>query len=304
MSYDYSVQSWQGVNEFVAVVETGGFSKAARQLEVSTAHVSRSVSSLEKRLAVKLLQRSTRQVNTTAAGQLYFLQCRQLLAALAEANNAVSELNATPRGRIRITAPVYYGEQVIAPLLNEVLREYPDIELDLQLSNHNRDLIAEGFDLAIRLGALASSSLIAKRLGSRSYAIVGSEDYFRRCGKPRTIEQLADHNCLRGISDHWSFADKKEARAHRVTGTWRCNSGLAVSHAAIEGMGIAQLPNYYTAAAIADGRLISVLKKYRPADEGIWAVYPPNHHVSAKLRVVIDYLAEHLDMGLDMGSLS
>lgn len=297
MLYPWTVQSWQGINEFVAVVEFGSFTKAARQLEVSTAHVSRSITALEKRLAVKLLQRSTRQVNTTAAGQLYVLQCRQLLDGLAEANLAVSELNATPRGRIRITAPIYYGEQVIAPLLNEVLREYPEIELDLQLSNHKRDLIAEGFDLAIRLGTLASSSLIAKRLGSRSYAIVGSEDYFHRCGKPRTIEQLADHNCLRGISDHWSFADKKEARAYRVTGTWRCNSGLAVSHAAIEGMGIAQLPNYYTAAAIADGRLISVLKKYRPADEGIWAVYPPNHHVSAKLRVVIDYLAKHLDMG-------
>lgn len=288
------MQSWQGINEFVSVVEFGSFTQAAKQLEVSTAHVSRSVNALEKRLAVKLLHRSTRQVSTTATGQIYYQQCRHLLDGLTEANLAVSHLNTTPRGLIKITAPVYYGERIIAPLLNSVMQNYPEIELDLQLSNHNIDLIAEGFDLAIRLGTLADSSLIAKRIGSRRFDVVASKEYFAQHGQPCTIDELQDHNCLRGISNHWHFGVNKQRKDYRVTGSWRCNSGFAVSQAAIKGFGIAQLPNYYIDTAISDNLLVPVLVPFRPVNDGIWAVYPQNRHLSVKLRVVIDFLADKL----------
>lgn len=288
------MQSWQGIEEFVNVVEKGSFTQAARQLEVSTAHVSRSVNALEKRLAVKLLHRSTRQVNATPTGHQYYQQCRQLLDGLADANRTISQLNARPSGLVKITAPIYYGERIIAPLFSQLLQLYPDIELDLQLSNHNVDLIAEGFDLAIRLGGLADSSLMARRIGSRHYDVVASRQYFSRCGQPHTIEELKAHNCLRGINDHWHFSVEKRAKDYRVSGNWRCNSGIAVTQAAIDGIGIAQLPDYYIDQPIKEGKLIKVLEKYRPGAEGIWAVYPQNRHLSAKLRVIIDFLASEL----------
>lgn len=287
--------NWQGLDEFVAVVEASSFTAAAKQLGVSTAHVSRSIHALEKRLAVKLLNRSTRQVNTTAAGQLYYQQCRQLVDGLFEANRHISQLNTSPSGLIRISAPIYYGEQVIAPLLSQLLVQYPDLELDLQLSNHNVDLIAEGFDLAIRLGDLADSSLMARRISQRCFAVVASKDYFARCGQPYTIDELKQHNCLRGISDHWLFHSAGKTKDYRVNGSLRCNSGLAVARAALDGIGLAQLPDYYIDQSISEGRLIKVLENYRREDEGVWAVYPQNRMLSTKLRLVIDFLAAALE---------
>ncbi|ROS01829.1 LysR family transcriptional regulator [Sinobacterium caligoides] len=288
------MQAWQGIDEFVSVVEQGSFTKAGQQLQVSTAHVSRSINALEKRLAVKLLHRSTRQVSTTATGQIYYQQCRQLLDGLLDANRTVNQLNTTPSGLIKITAPIYYGERIIAPLFNRLLQQYPDIELDLQLSNHNVELISEGFDLAIRLGSLADSSLMARRIGSRHFDVVASKSYFARCGQPHTIDELNQHNCLRGISDHWHFDVDGRRKDLRIHGSWRCNSGLAVARAAMDGIGIAQLPHYYTDNAVEDGRLMRVLEQHRPHSEGIWAVYPQNRHLSTKLRVVIDFLAAEL----------
>ncbi|CAH0992037.1 HTH-type transcriptional regulator DmlR [Sinobacterium norvegicum] len=298
-----AINNWQGLDEFVAVVEAGSFTAAAKQLEVSTAHVSRSIHALEKKLAVKLLHRSTRQVNTTASGQIYYQQCRQLVDGLLEANRTATQLNTTPSGLIRVTAPIYYGEQVIAPLFSQLLSEYPDIELDLQLNNHNVDLIAEGFDLAIRLGELADSSLMARKIASRRFDVVGSPDYFGRHGQPHTIDELAGHNCLRGMSEHWVFqqhsaTQPRQQRHHkdyRVTGNWRCNSGIAVATAAMDGIGLAQLPDYYTEQPVAQGKLIKVLSGYRREDEGIWAVYPQNRHLSTRLRLVIDFLVSALD---------
>ena len=288
------MQPWLGINEYTAVVELGSFTGAAKNLGVSTAHVSRSINALEKRLGVTLLNRSTRQVNPTPTGQTYYRQCRAILDNLLEANQAVSQLNSRPSGVVKITAPVYYGEQIIAPLLTRLLQQYPDIELDLQLSNHNVDLIHEGFDLAVRLGELQDSSLMARRISERHYTVVASTDYCSRFGQPYTVDELVNHNCLRGISDHWHFTADHRRKDYRVQGRWRCNSGLAVTQAAIDGMGVAQLPNYYTDQPIQQGKLMPLLEQHRPPAEGIWAVYPPNRHLSARLRIVIDFLADQL----------
>lgn len=288
------MQEWQGINEFVSVVEKGSFTQAAKHLGVSTAHISRSVNALEQRLAVKLLNRSTRQVSNTPSGLLYYQQCRQLLDGLADANRSISQLNKIPRGLVKITAPIYYGERVVVPVISQIMQQYPDIEVDVQLSDHTLDLISGGFDLAIRLGSLPDSSLMARGIGSRHYHVVASTEYVSRYGLPQSIDELRDHNCLRGISDHWRFCVNKQLKEYRVSGNWRCNSGAAVLQAAMDGLGIAQLPDYYVDLPVSEGKLIRVLENHAPANEGIWAVYPPNRHLSTKLRVIIDFLAAEL----------
>jgi DNA-binding transcriptional LysR family regulator len=288
------MRDWQGISEFVAVAEQGSFTRAAEQLNMSIAQVSRNVSELEQRLAVKLLYRSTRRVNLTEEGRLYLQHCRLLVQGLDEANRTMGNLKATPQGLLKITAPVYFGEKRVAPLLNEFLLSHADIEVDLQLSNSRLDLIQGSFDLAIRLGNLEDSSLIAKRLGARTHYVVGSPTYLARHGVPQTPGDLAQHSLLAGTLDHWRLQVQGKRHAVKPGGRMRCNSGLALLDAACKGLGLAQLPDYYVEASLARGQLRSVLDDYRQPNDGIWALYPQNRHLSAKVRAVVDFLQHKL----------
>ncbi|MGX5914720.1 LysR family transcriptional regulator [Aliidiomarina sp. Khilg15.8] len=288
------MRDWQGISEFVAVAEQGSFTRAAAQLNMSIAQVSRNVSELEQRLTVKLLYRSTRRVNLTEEGRLYLQHCRLLVQGLDEANRTMGDLKANPQGLLKITAPVYFGEQRIAPLLNDFLLTHADIEVDLLLSNSRLDLIQGSFDLAIRLGNLEDSSLIAKRLGARTHYIVGAPAYFARHGVPQTPDALSEHSLLAGTLDHWRLQVEGKQHSVRPGGRVRCNSGLALLDAASKGLGLAQLPGYYVQEKLERGDLCSVLDAYRPADDGIWALYPQNRHLSAKVRAVVDFLQRKL----------
>lgn len=288
------MKQWLGISEFVAVAEKQSFTQAALQLDLSVAQVSRNIAELEQRLATKLLYRSTRKVSLTEEGQLYLQHCRNLVNSLDEANRVMSDLNATPRGLLRITAPVYYGETHIAPRLNDFLLLYPDVELDLQLTNNKLDLIQGSFDLAIRLGHLEDSSFIARRLGNRTQYIVASPNYLARHGIPKTLSDLNQHQCLTGTVDYWRFMDNGKAVQFRPEGNIRCNSGVVMLDAACKGLGLVQLPDYYIMPKLADGSLVSLLEPYRQPDDGIWALYPQNRHLSAKVRVLVDYLASEL----------
>lgn len=290
------MRDWQGVSEFVAVAEQQSFTAAAQKLGLSVAQVSRNVSDLEKRLAVKLLYRSTRRVSLTEEGSLYLQHCRHLVQSLDEANRTMSNLKAVPQGTLKITAPVYFGETRIAPVLHDFLSEYPDIELDLQLTNDKLDLIQGSFDLAIRLGQLHDSSLIARRLGKRTHYLVASPTYLDRWGTPDDISALSQHQCLTGTLEHWRFMQAGKSIQFRPRGRIRCNSGLALMDAALKGLGLAQLPDYYVAERINKGQLIAVMDNYREPDDGIWALYPQNRHLSAKVRRVVDFLQQALSM--------
>ncbi len=160
--------NWEGIAEFVTVAETQSFTLAAKKLGISTAHVSRQVSDLESRLATKLLHRTTRKVSITEAGTIYYQRCRQLLDDLQEAEHAVNDLHSKPTGKLKITAPITFGELIIAPLINNFIARYPELEVELQLSNQKMDLVAEGYDLGIRQGQLEDSSMMAKRLATRT----------------------------------------------------------------------------------------------------------------------------------------
>lgn len=288
------MSNWEGVCEFVAVAETESFTAAAKQLGISTAQVSRQVSALEARLMTKLFHRTTRKVSVTEVGNTYYQHCRQLLDGLDTAERMVTNLHSTPTGKLKITAPVTYGERSIAPLVNDFLVKYPELTIQLHLTNVKVDLIDEGYDLAIRLGKLNDSSMMAKRLSSRTLYVCASPAYLSTYGIPHSISELDRHNCLQGTLDYWHFQEEGKVRNVRIKGSLNCNSGRGLVDAALKGIGIVQLPDYYVVPFIESGELISLLEQNREADEGIWALYPHNRHLSPKVRLFLDYLAQEL----------
>lgn len=289
--------NWEGVSEFVAVAESTSFTTAAKKLNTSVAQVSRRVSALEHRLAIKLLNRTTRKVTLTEAGHVYFEQCRHLVEGLEHAELAITQMQSSPRGLVKVTAPATYGERHLAPLLNEFIQIYPQINLDLILTNQRLDLIDAGIDVAIRLGRLEDSRLMAKRLASRQLYVCASPAYLDAYGQPHTLSELQNHQCLKGSVEHWRFKQDGKEKSIRISGRLKCNSGYALYDAALKGLGLVQLPGYYVENELASGRLIEVLANYRDDQEGIWAVYPENRNLSPKVRLLVDYLAERLDDG-------
>lgn len=286
---------WAGINEFVAVAETQGFTAAARRLDVSVAHISRQVSALEDRLGTRLLHRTTRKVSITAEGQLYYQHCRQLLDGLEDAERAVSELRDHPVGRLKMTAPMSFGERFIAPLVNTFVIAHPEVQVDLQLTNQQLDLVDQGIDLAIRVGLLEDSRLAARRLASRTQVLCASPQYLEKNGTPDALADLLNHNCLLGTLDHWRFTIDGAAGHIRVKGSLRCNSGHALVDAALSHIGVVQLPGYYVDELLKSGQLVEVLAKFKPPTEGVWALYPQNRHLLPKVRAMIDFLVEGLD---------
>ena len=285
---------WDGINEFVCVVETESFTAAAKRLEVSVAHISRQVNQLEDRLGAKLLYRTTRKLRLTEVGEVYYQHARKILDDMQAAERAVMEMEGKPTGKLRITAPVYYGEYFLAPLVNDFLLQYPQLDLELKLTNETVDLVKEGYDLAIRLGTLDSSSLMCRKLARRTQYLCASPTYLATHGTPQTLADLANHRCLGGSLDHWRFLENGKLRNWRVGSAWSCNSGLALKDAALKGLGIVQLPDYYVQEALAQGSLVSLLESHRLPDDGVWVVYPQNRHLSPKVRLLVDFLVAQL----------
>ncbi|SJZ31916.1 LysR substrate-binding domain-containing protein [Photobacterium toruni] len=285
---------WEGVTEFVAVAETESFTAASKRLGISTAQVSRQVSALENRLNTKLFYRTTRKVSLTEEGNVYYQHCRQVLDGLEDAERAISNLRGTPQGLIKLTAPVTYGEKYIMPLVNDFMLQYPEVEVTIDMTNRQVDLVEGSFDLAIRLGRLTSSSMMAKRLTSRTMYVCASPEYLHKFGIPHSLSELRQHNCLIGNYDHWRFQESGKEKSIRVNGTLNCNSGYGLRDAVIKGIGLAQLPDYYIDKDLESGAIVPVLTNYQEPDEGIWALYPHNRHLSPKVRMLVDYLAEQL----------
>ena len=289
---------WDGISEFVYVAEHESFTRAAKELGISTAQVSRQISALEKRLNIKLLYRTTRKVSLTEEGRVFYQHCRGVLDGLDAAEQAVSNLQAKPQGRIKLTAPVTYGEQQLLPLINDFMVQYSDIEVTAFLSNQKIDLIDGGYDLAIRIGKLSDSTMMAKKLSRRTNFVCAAPAYLEKYGTPHALSELSQHNCLLGTRDYWHFiengkkADKEKNL--RVSGTVQYNSGHSLVDAALKGLGIVQLPDYYVQQYLASGELVSLLDNYREPEESIWAIYPHNRHLSPKIRLLVDYLAERL----------
>jgi DNA-binding transcriptional LysR family regulator len=282
---------------FVRVADSGGFSAAARRLNMSTTMVSNHVQALEDRLGVRLLNRTTRKVSLTEIGKAYYDRCTHILADLEQADDIAGALQSTPRGTLRIYTATH-TVPFVAPTVTEFLASYPEVKIDLTMGEREIDMIDEGFDLAIRLTPPTDSSLIIRSLATWQHVLCCSPAYLDKHGAPQQLSELADHNCVRHVlypfGDGWHFLDPKRAPVSvRISGNLVTNSGETLRLAALQGIGIALAAGFLIGDDLQTGRLIRLLPEYRPVEMSINAVYPHRHHLSAKVRSFIDLLVRH-----------
>lgn len=282
---------------FARVVEEGSFSKAAQGLGLSKSAVSKQVGRLEDRLGVRLLNRTTRRLSLTEPGTAFYNGCRQLVADAEAAEDAVSHLASAPRGTLRVNVPMSFGQCHVAPALPEFLRRYPELSVDLQLNDRTVDLIEEGYDMAVRVGQLPDSSLIAKRLAPMRRALVAAPDYLDRRGRPAHPRDLAAHDCLiytyLSSGREWRFQGGDGEIRVPLSGRLEANNGDALCAAARAGAGVALLPTFICSADLLAGRLECILPEWTAEnDAGIHAVFPASRNLSPKVRVFVDFLAE------------
>ncbi len=286
------------IQVFVKVIETGSFRGAARALGVPKSTVSRRLAGLEAHLGLRLLHRTTRKVALTEAGQGYYQQCALAIAALTEAGHALARTQQVPRGLLRISTPPTFGHLFLGDILLDFMREYPEVQAQVDLSDRHVDLISEGFDVAIRGGSLPDSSLVQRPLGESQVRCYASPGYLAARGTPETPHSLAGHECiLYGTSEgagQWTFQEQDEAVKVTVRGRFRANSFSLLRDAALADMGIARLPAFLTTRDEREGRLCAVLDGYRPPPMRLQAVYPTARHLSLKVRVFLDFLVERL----------
>ena len=281
---------------FARVVEEGGFSAAAEKLALSKSAISKQVAKLEDQLGVRLLNRTTRRISLTEAGELFFVRAQEVVAAAEAAEQAATSLQDNPRGTLRLNAPVSFGRRHLGPAIPEFLFDHPDLSIDMTLTDRFVDLVKEGYDMAIRIGNMPDSSLIQRRLCDMRPMVLASPDYLVRRGTPGTPVELTRHSCLcyayLATGDEWRFAGPEGVIRVRVGGQMRANNGDVLMEAAIAGMGIVQLPSFICSDAVRDGRLVPILTDYALPPGAIHAVYPHARHVSTKVRAFVDFLAQ------------
>jgi DNA-binding transcriptional LysR family regulator len=285
------------LESFARVAETGSFSAAARALNLSKSLISRQVSALEAELGARLIARTTRSLTLTEAGRSYYDQVARILTQMEEADLSVSQLQATPRGKLRVSAPVSFSMLRLAPALPEFLALYPEIEIDIVLNDRHVDLLADGFDLAIRIGKLADSSLIARKLCEVKRYVCASPDYLARRGTPKVPADLKRHDCLcysnADSLTEWRFTDQDgRPLTVEVKGRVRANNGDLLRAAALGGLGLLELPDFLVARDIEKGDLVPVLEAYVRQEGALYAVYPHARYLPPKIRVFVDFLAD------------
>lgn len=289
---------FEDMQTFVAVVEAGSFTAAADRLDTAKSAVSRRVSSLEERLGVQLLRRTTRQLNLTDSGRSFYEHSARILADLEEAESAVAQEHGELRGTLRIALPLSFGLRHMGKPIAEFSRLHPRVEFDLDLNDRRVDLVEEGADLALRIGNLSDSSLIARRLFEARTVVCGSKAYFDKHGVPKTPEELRDHHCLvySNLQEPGKWLCRDAAGdTHKVTvkTTMSATSGDFLSEAAIEGLGIVMQPTFIAGEAISRGELVPILTDYQWPVTPAWAAYPPTRHLSFRVRQFIDFLVEY-----------
>lgn len=283
---------------FCAVVDAGSFVKAADALGISKTAVSRYVGELEARLGVRLLHRTTRRLSLTEEGEVFNARCRELLSGVEEAEAELSSRRGDARGLLRINAPVTYGIRHLAPLWESFHARYPQVRLDITLSDRVVDVVEEGYDVAIRIAMLPSSSLISRRLAGTRMVLCATPQYLKGRATPRQPIDLADHAII--AYSYWSTGDKwqfegPDGQAGVTIKPWMySNNGDTCRAAALAHQGVILQPSFLVGEDLAAGRLVEIMPEYRSSEFGIYAVYPTRKHVAPKVRVLVDYLAERL----------
>ncbi|WP_447469226.1 LysR family transcriptional regulator [Vibrio harveyi] len=283
---------------FVRVVQTGSFSATGREMNTSQTTISKKVAALEKKIGVKLLARSSRDHALTPAGAKYYQTCVDILGELDEAEAEARSEVASPQGTIRISAPVAFGRILLAPIMSEFFQRYPDIKVDLQLSDQHTDLISDGVDVAIRAKQLEDSTLIARHLFDNPMLVLAAPNYLQQHGEPKTPEDLKQHNCLvysrmKDINV-WSFTKQNQKHAVAVNGNFQSDNGDVLLEVALTGMGIVILPIWMVEHHLKEGRLTQLMSDYTGQNLPFNAVYLQSRYTPLKVRCLIDYLREKL----------
>lgn len=291
---------------FTRVVETNGFTRAAESLQLPKATVTTLIQGLETRLGVKLLNRTTRHVSVTSDGAAYYERCVQLLSEIEEAEQSVGKNRRQPTGRLRVEVSASLGRLVIAPALSQFFARYPDIRIELGCTDRVVDLVEEGVDCAVRAGELTHPNLVARRISEFHLVTCATPDYLSRYGMPHEPHDLEQHQCIRyfsgspGKAYEFGFSNARESLSIPVESPVVSNDGDTYMAIGLSGLGIVQVPHFMAREAIASGQLVVLLPGWRSETIPIHAVYPQNRHLSAKVRVFVDWVTE-LFAAVDMG---
>jgi DNA-binding transcriptional LysR family regulator len=291
------MRRFKDLEAFIAVVESGSFTAAAERLDIAKSAVSRRVSALEERLGVQLLRRTTRRLNLTETGQSYYEHSARILADLDEADAAVLQQHGELRGNLRVALPLSFGSRHMYEPIAEFTRRHPRVSFDLDLNDRRIDLIAEGVDVAVRIGRLADSTLIARRLFEARTVVCASPEYLERRGTPQTPDDLAEHDCLlySNLPDptKWVCTDREGIRhSIDVPAAMTASSGDFLCASASEGLGLVLQPTFIAGESISRGELQPVLTDYQWPVTPAYAIYPPTRHLSYRVREFIDFLVE------------
>ncbi len=288
----------EAMHAFVKVVALGSYAEAGRALGLTRSAVSKAVMELEQLLGARLLDRTTRRVSATEAGLAYYESCADILARVEETEMQVSRLHDEPKGVLKINAPVSFGVLHLGPLIAEFMASYPDLRIELTLNDRFIDPIEEGVDVTIRIGILADSSLIARRLAPARRVLVAAPDYLNRHGVPKAPDDLAQHRCLNyGHSttlQRWQLTRDGQTINLAINSMLCSNNGDVLRAAALGAQGIAKLPTFLVGPDVKAGRLTVVLPDFPPTELGLFALYAPNRYLAAKTRLLIDFLAARL----------
>lgn len=288
------MDQFKQISTFAEVATRGSLSAAARAEGVAPAMIGRRLDALEARLDVKLLQRTTRRIALTIEGAAFLEDCQRILGELEEAETSVSERSAKASGKLTISAPAGFGRQHVAPLIPSFLAEHKEVKLTLNLSDRVVDLIGEGVDVAIRIAALTDSNLIGVKLADNKRVVVASPDYLKRHGRPKTLDDLRQHNCLTFSSDGsqrgWTFRENGKNTLCKVEGNMVCNDGAVLHDWALAGKGLAWRSMWEVGTEIESGKLITVLDEYTAPGNDIYAIFAQRRHLPLRIRAFVDFL--------------
>jgi DNA-binding transcriptional LysR family regulator len=291
------MDKYQEMRVFSAVVEASSFVAAAESLSMSKAAVSRYVSELEQRLGVRLMHRTTRKLSLTPEGEVFLSRCREILSSIDASEAEVSTRSVTVSGVLKVSAPLSFGIRHLAPLWSEFLNLHPNVSLDVQLADRIIDLVDEGFDLAIRIGQLADSTLVSRKLASARLVLCAAPAYLKRKGTPKHPSELANHDVLAysllATGDQWQFDGPDGSVKVKVRARMWSNNGDSCIAACVKGAGIQLQPTFLIEDELRRGALVEILSEYRAKELGIYAVYPSRQFVLPKVRAAIDFLADH-----------
>lgn len=283
---------------YTSVVELGSFTAAANVFRISPGMVTKHINAIEKRLDATLIKRTTRRLQVTEVGKAYYESCKDILKKIEEAEAGTAILSGNPKGLLKVTASLWFGSISLTPIICDYLNQFPDVSVELSLSDRFVDIIDEHFDVAIRIGELSDSSLIARKLATVELSICASPAYLNKHGTPTKPEDLKSHECL-GFTNWrsqsgWKVVEKALTNQGVSRSRFDSNNGQALREAALKGIGIILMPKVLLSHDIQAGQLVEVLKDFTPPSRPVNAVYPKERQTTPKLASFVDYLAEHL----------